>query len=99
MACSPRLLPTPDFTFRYKAFLDSVTPCEWFASHEAALKARQAAAMDKWHAECAAVRQAKEDAAAAKANAEADYRQAPWVFVMACLVSLAVLANLPTAAD
>lgn len=61
---------------RYKEFLDSVTPNEWFATQAARQQQKRQEQLAEWHAECEAVKARRDAAAAARAKAEADYSNA-----------------------
>lgn len=61
---------------RYKAFINRVTPEEWFEGERAAREAKKAAMKEAWRVECGAVAQRKMDAAAAKQHAEHDMQWA-----------------------
>lgn len=58
---------------RYKAFLDSITPSEFFEDKMRKLRKRRNAITSEWEAGCEAVRKMKSDAVDAKAQAEHDY--------------------------
>lgn len=62
--------------FRYKAFLDSVTPVEWFEALAAAAASRKAQLRHAWEAACAEIAEQKAAAAAAKQRAEHDMQWA-----------------------
>ncbi|KAL4458750.1 hypothetical protein ABPG75_013615 [Micractinium tetrahymenae] len=55
---------------RYKSFLDSVTPAEWFESLAASRAAKKAQLRQAWEAQCADIAAQKVAAAAAKQRAE-----------------------------
>jgi hypothetical protein len=61
---------------RFKAFLDSVTPEEWFESLAASRAASKAALRGAWQAACDAVAARKAEAAAARQRAEHDMQWA-----------------------
>lgn len=61
---------------RYKEFLDSVTPKEWFAAQAARQQQKRQELLAEWRAECEAVKARRDAAAAARAKAEADYSNA-----------------------
>jgi len=61
---------------KYKDFLDSITPQEWFEQQAQKLQRRKDAMMAEWQATCEEVRKRKEVAMAAKAKAENDYANA-----------------------
>ncbi len=61
---------------RLKAFLDSVTPEDWFQSQAAAREAKKAALRAEWRATCDALAAHKGEAAAAKQRAEHDMQWA-----------------------
>ncbi|KAG2486589.1 hypothetical protein HYH03_014759 [Edaphochlamys debaryana] len=61
---------------RYKEFLDSITPPEWFEQQAAKLQRRKDALVAEWQAQCDTLRQRREAALAAKAQAEVDYANA-----------------------
>lgn len=61
---------------KYKEFLDSITPQEWFDQQADKLQRRKDAMMAEWKATCDEVRQRKEVALAAKAKSENDYANA-----------------------
>lgn len=60
----------------YKAFLDSVTPPDWFESAAAARATKKAALRDAWRGACEAIAARKAEAAAAKQRAEHDMQWA-----------------------
>ncbi|GLC35665.1 hypothetical protein PLESTF_001662400 [Pleodorina starrii] len=61
---------------RYKDFLDSITPPEWFEQQAAKLQRRKDALVAEWQAQCDALRQRREAGLAAKLQAESDYANA-----------------------
>uniref|UniRef100_A0A7S3QRV1 DUF4200 domain-containing protein n=2 Tax=Dunaliella tertiolecta TaxID=3047 RepID=A0A7S3QRV1_DUNTE len=61
---------------KYKEFLDSITPPEWFEAQASKLQRRKDAMMAEWQAKCEDVRKQKELALAAKVKAENDYANA-----------------------
>ncbi|WIA23525.1 hypothetical protein OEZ85_000262 [Tetradesmus obliquus] len=61
---------------RYKEFLDSVTPKEWFVAQAARQEQRRQEQLAAWRAECDALRAQREAAAAARSKAEADFSNA-----------------------
>ncbi|WIA44028.1 hypothetical protein OEZ86_010400 [Tetradesmus obliquus] len=61
---------------RYKEFLDSVTPKEWFVAQAARQEQRRQEQLAAWRAECDALRARREAAAAARSKAEADFSNA-----------------------
>ncbi|GIL86387.1 hypothetical protein Vretimale_11669 [Volvox reticuliferus] len=61
---------------RYKEFLDSITPPEWFEQQAAKLQRRKDALVAEWQAQCDALRQRREAGMAAKVQAESDYANA-----------------------
>ncbi|PRW59914.1 flagellar associated isoform B [Chlorella sorokiniana] len=61
---------------RLKAFLDSVTPEEWFQSQAAAREGKKTAMRAEWRAACDALAAYKAEAAAAKQRAEHDMQWA-----------------------
>lgn len=61
---------------RLKAFLDGVTPEEWFLSQAAAREAKRAAMRAEWQAACDTLAAHKAEAAAAKQRAEHDMQWA-----------------------
>jgi hypothetical protein len=66
------LLCTSSFHSRLKAFLDSVTPEDWFEALAATRAQKKAALRAAWQAECDAASARKQDAAAARQRAEHD---------------------------
>lgn len=60
----------------FKAFLDSVTPQEWFTQLAAGREARKAALRSDWSAACDAIAARKNEAAAAKQRTEHDMQWA-----------------------
>lgn len=66
----------PENCCRLKAFLDSVTPEDWFQSQAAAREAKKAALRAEWSAACDALAAHKTEAAAAKQRAEHDMQWA-----------------------
>ncbi|KAK9824216.1 hypothetical protein WJX72_008592 [[Myrmecia] bisecta] len=61
---------------KYKAFLDKITPHEWFAERLQERDKKRKEREERWQAECKAVRKQKQDAKDAKAKAEHDYANA-----------------------
>ena len=61
---------------KYKDFLDSITPKEWFDLQQSRREERRQDRINQWKAECEAVWNKKADAVAAKAKAESDYANA-----------------------
>ena len=61
---------------RFKKFLDNITPATYFQALANQKEHKRQLKDDAWRAECAAVRQRKEDARLAKAQAEDDYTNA-----------------------
>ncbi|KAL4435859.1 hypothetical protein ABPG77_000621 [Micractinium sp. CCAP 211/92] len=61
---------------KYKAFLDTVTPVEWFEALAAAAASRKAQLRHAWEAACAEIAAQKAAAAAAKQRAEHDMQWA-----------------------
>uniref|UniRef100_A0A7S0V0D1 DUF4200 domain-containing protein n=1 Tax=Polytomella parva TaxID=51329 RepID=A0A7S0V0D1_9CHLO len=61
---------------KYKEFLDSVTPREWFEQQQQKLQQRKDQMLREWQAQCEALKQRVEAAMAAKAQAEVDYATA-----------------------
>ncbi|PNW86981.1 hypothetical protein CHLRE_02g103950v5 [Chlamydomonas reinhardtii] len=61
---------------RYKEFLDSITPPEWFEQQAAKLQRRKDALVAEWQSQCEALKQRREAALAAKTAAESDYANA-----------------------
>lgn len=61
---------------KYKEFLDSITPSEWFSHQAATLQKLRDARVKEWQAQCEAVRKRKEMAQQSKLKAENDYANA-----------------------
>lgn len=76
MQAAERLRPRSGCPPRYKDFLDSVTPAEWFESLAAASAAKKAQLRQAWEARCSEVVAHKAAAAAAKQRAEHDMQWA-----------------------
>lgn len=61
---------------KYRDFLDSITPTEWFDLQQLKREERRQSRTNQWKAECEAVWKTKADAVAEKAKAESDYANA-----------------------
>ncbi|GAX84003.1 hypothetical protein CEUSTIGMA_g11428.t1 [Chlamydomonas eustigma] len=61
---------------KYKEFMDSITPAEFFEAQASKLQRRKDAMLAEWQAECERVQQRKEGAHAARVKAEAEYANA-----------------------
>ncbi|GMH41880.1 hypothetical protein BSKO_09790 [Bryopsis sp. KO-2023] len=61
---------------KYKDFLDSITPNEWFVRQQRRREQRREDRFDHWRAQCERIKLQKSDAAAAKVQAENDYANA-----------------------